>query len=70
VADGGRELTAAAIVAERVDFCPPCGGCRQRLVELAGPDTPIHLGRSGGPRRTLTLAELLPMAFELEAKPR
>jgi homotetrameric cytidine deaminase len=70
VADGERELTAAAIVAERVDFCPPCGGCRQRLVELAGPDTPIHLGRSGGPRRTLTLAELLPMAFELEAKRR
>jgi homotetrameric cytidine deaminase len=69
VADGERKLTAAAIVAERVDFCPPCGGCRQRLAELAGPDTPIHLGRPGGPRRTVTLGELLPMAFELEANP-
>jgi homotetrameric cytidine deaminase len=67
VADGERKLTAAAIVAERVDFCPPCGGCRQRLAELAGPDTRIHLGRPAGPRRTVTLGELLPMAFELEA---
>jgi homotetrameric cytidine deaminase len=70
VADGGRELTAAAIVAERSDFCPPCGGCRQRLAELARPETRIHLGRPAGPRRTVTLAELLPMAFELEPKAR
>ena len=69
VAGGEREIEAAAIVAERVDFCPPCGGCRQRLAELAGPDTPIHLGRPGGPRRTVTLAELLPMAFDLKAEP-
>jgi homotetrameric cytidine deaminase len=69
VSAGGREVVAAAVVAERVDFCPPCGGCRQRLAELAGPDIPIHLGRPGGPRRTATLAELLPMAFELEANP-
>jgi homotetrameric cytidine deaminase len=69
VSAGGREVVAAAVVAERVDFCPPCGGCRQRLAELAGPDTPIHLGRPGGPRRTATLAELLPMAFEVEANP-
>ena len=69
VAAGGRAVVAASVVAEQVDFCPPCGGCRQRLAELAGPDTPVHLGRPGGPRRTVTLAELLPMAFDLEAKP-
>jgi homotetrameric cytidine deaminase len=66
VASGEREVVAAAIVAERVDFCPPCGGCRQRLAELARPETQIHLGRPGGPRRTVSLAELLPMAFDLE----
>jgi cytidine deaminase len=37
------------------------------LSEFAGPDTPVHLGRPGGPRRTLTLGELLPHAFDLEA---
>jgi homotetrameric cytidine deaminase len=66
VAAGEREIAAVAVVAEKVDVCPPCGGCRQRLSEFAGPDTPVHLGRPGGERRTLTLAELLPLSFELD----
>lgn len=70
VTSGEREVVAAAVVAERVDFCPPCGGCRQRLAELAPPETPVHLGRPGGPVRTVTLADLLPMAFDLEPKRR
>jgi homotetrameric cytidine deaminase len=68
VAAGEREITEVAVVAERQNFCPPCGGCRQRLSEFAGPDTPVHLGRPGGPRRTLTMAELLPHAFDVEAQ--
>jgi homotetrameric cytidine deaminase len=67
VAAGETEILEVAVVAEKEDFCPPCGGCRQRLSEFAGPGTPIHLGRPGGPRRTLTLGELLPHAFDLEA---
>jgi homotetrameric cytidine deaminase len=67
VAAGKRRITEVAVVAEKEDFCPPCGGCRQRLSEFAGPETPVHLGRPGGPRRTLTLGELLPHAFDLEA---
>jgi homotetrameric cytidine deaminase len=63
VTAGEREVVAGAIVAERSDLCPPCGGCRQRLSELAGPDTPVHLGRPGGPLRTVTLGELLPLGF-------
>ena len=66
VAAGERRITELAVVAEKEDFCPPCGGCRQRLSEFAGPQTPVHLGRPGGPRRTLTMAELLPYAFDLE----
>ena len=67
VAAGEQRISEVAVVAEKEDFCPPCGGCRQRLSEFAGPDTPVHLGRPGGPRRTLTMAELLPHAFDLEA---
>jgi homotetrameric cytidine deaminase len=66
VAAGEREVSAAAVVAERLEVCPPCGGCRQRLAELARPETPVYLGRPGGPRRTLTVAELLPLSFELK----
>ena len=66
VAAGARTITSVAVVAEREDICPPCGGCRQRLSEFAGPDTPVHLGRPGGPRQTLALRELLPYAFDLD----
>jgi homotetrameric cytidine deaminase len=66
VAAGHKQIAEVAVVAEGMDICPPCGGCRQRLAELAGPDTPIHLGRPGGPRHTTTVGELLPLAFDFE----
>lgn len=66
VAAGEAAITAVAVVAERVQRCPPCGGCRQRLAEFGGPDTPVHLGRPGSPPQTMTLAELLPGAFGRE----
>jgi len=69
VAAGATEITEVAVVAEHRDLCPPCGGCRQRLSEFAQPDTKVHLGRPGGPRRTLTMAELLPLGFGGEALP-
>jgi homotetrameric cytidine deaminase len=65
VTAGETEIAAVAVVAERMDVCPPCGGCRQRLSELARADTPVHLGRPGGPLETTTLGELLPGAFTL-----
>jgi homotetrameric cytidine deaminase len=70
VAAGDDKITAIAVVAETVERCPPCGGCRQRLSEFAGPDTPVYLGRPGGDVLTTTLGELLPLQFgaaELEA---
>jgi homotetrameric cytidine deaminase len=66
VAAGEREIAAVAVVAEKMEFCPPCGGCRQRLSELAPPGALVHLGRPGGDRKTFTVAELLPLSFELE----
>jgi homotetrameric cytidine deaminase len=61
ISAGEREIAGVAVVAERMDVCPPCGGCRQKLAEFAKPDTPVHLGRS----TTTTMGELLPLAFEL-----
>jgi homotetrameric cytidine deaminase len=68
VAAGETAITAVAVVAERVEICSPCGGCRQRLSEFGSVDTPVYLGRpdSGDPLTT-TLGELLPAAFDREA---
>jgi homotetrameric cytidine deaminase len=67
VAAGETAITAVAVVAERLDVCPPCGGCRQRLAEFGGPDTPVHMGRPGTEPHTATLQELLPGSFAREA---
>jgi homotetrameric cytidine deaminase len=67
VAAGDREISAVAVVAEKLDVCPPCGGCRQRLSEFASVDTPVYLGRPGGPLHATTMGELLPLAFDESA---
>jgi len=67
IAAGEREIVEVAIVAEGERLCTPCGGCRQRLAEFAGPALPIHIGSPEGHRQTLTLGELLPHAFDLSA---
>jgi homotetrameric cytidine deaminase len=64
VAAGDREIAAIAVVAEKLDVCPPCGGCRQRLSEFAAASTPVYLGRPGGPLEVTTVGELLPLAFD------
>jgi homotetrameric cytidine deaminase len=67
VAAGETRIAAVAVTAERMEICPPCGGCRQRLSELGGAETPVYLGRPSGPLETTTIGALLPLAFELDA---
>ena len=66
IAAGHSRITEVAVTAERMDICPPCGGCRQRLAEFASADTPVQLGRPDGPHEVTTVGELLPQAFEFD----
>ncbi len=63
VAAGESAITAVAVVAEKVEVCPPCGGCRQRLAEFGSAETPVYLGRPGSAPHATTLGELLPLSF-------
>ena len=65
VAAGERQITEALLVAAGERLCTPCGGCRQRLAEFAGPDLSIHLCDPQGLRRTVSLGDLLPLSFAL-----
>jgi cytidine deaminase len=62
---GETEIAAVAVVAEKMARITPCGGCRQRLKEFAGADTPVHLCDENGVVESVTLGDLLPMAFDL-----
>ena len=65
IAAGERQITEALLVAASERLCTPCGGCRQRLAEFAGPEVPIHLCDPQGLRQTVTLGDLLPLSFTL-----
>jgi homotetrameric cytidine deaminase len=65
VTAGGHRIEEVVVMAD-TELIVPCGGCRQRLSEFAAADTPVHLSGPEGVRRTVTLAELLPLAFDLE----
>lgn len=64
----GRRIASVSVVADRIEgrLTTPCGGCRQRLSEFAGPDTPVHVSDPSGATETFTMRQLLPAAFSLE----
>jgi cytidine deaminase len=60
---GDRRIAEILVISDGEALCTPCGGCRQRIREFAGPTTLIHIAGPEGVRRTFTLAELLPESF-------
>jgi cytidine deaminase len=69
VTAGERDIAEVLTIAEGELLTTCCGGCRQRLAEFAGPDTPVHAAGPEGIRRSFTLAELLPAAFDPQHLP-
>jgi cytidine deaminase len=63
VSAGERRIVEAVVMGRGAELTTPCGGCRQKLREFAGDDLPIHICGPEGLRRTVTLGELLPLAF-------
>lgn len=65
-AAGEREIVEVAVIADSPTPVTPCGGCRQKLAEFAGPDTPVLMATTGGAELRMTVGELLPGAFGLD----
>jgi cytidine deaminase len=63
IAAGGRRIAEVLVLAEGTDPVPPCGGCRQRIIEFADPVTPVILAGPEGERSRTTLGALLPGPF-------
>jgi cytidine deaminase len=62
VASGAREFRLLAVATDADEPTPPCGMCRQALVEFA-PALRIVSCTRGGRREEWSLAELLPHPF-------
>ena len=60
---GERQIIEVLVVGVSADPVTPCGGCRQKIREFAGPDTPVYIAAPGGIQMTLTVDELLPQSF-------
>lgn len=67
ISDGKLKFKAIAIVGgynkEDLDFCAPCGVCRQVMREFCGSGFKIILAKSVGLYKEYTLEELLPESF-------
>ena len=68
VSEGKRDFTAIAIVGGKaegeLEFCSPCGVCRQALVEFCDPKKfVVYLGTSDMDYKGYLLEELLPYSF-------
>lgn len=63
VAAGETRIVSAFVIADSPEPVSPCGGCRQKLAEFAGPDTPVTLATIGGKTLQTTVGALLPGAF-------
>ena len=67
VSEGERRFAMLAVAGGKAGQVggafPPCGVCRQVLAEFCPPDFPILLAQGAGEYTSVTLRELLPLAF-------
>ena len=69
VSDGVYEFSAIAIVggaedAKELDYCAPCGVCRQVMMEFCNPKTfEVIVAKSPEEYKVMTLEEMLPLGF-------
>ena len=63
VAAGETEIVEAYVIADSPHPVPPCGGCRQKLMEFAKGGVKVTLATVDGQEFVTTVADLLPGAF-------
>lgn len=63
VAAGGRAIAELLVLGPSPGLVTPCGACRQRIREFAGPAVLVHVADAEGIRAAFTLGTLLPESF-------
>lgn len=65
ISNGCRDFKAIVIVGDTDSYLPPCGACRQVLLEF-GEDLLVIMAKSDGSYIEKNLKDLIPFAFRLE----
>lgn len=63
ILEGERKFKAIAIAGDSEDYLPPCGACRQVLLELCGKNIDVHLVNNKNEIKSFKLNELIPFSF-------
>lgn len=65
ISEGGeKKISDIVVMANKVDVCPPCGVCRQRLLEFATPNLQVYLcDKEGAVKKIFALTYLIPEPF-------
>ena len=63
VAAGQTSFAEVEVIADSPVPVTPCGGCRQKLFEFAGPNATIIMATTSGEQSTMAVSDLLPGAF-------
>jgi cytidine deaminase len=63
ISEGEQDIQMIAVIADGDKPVPPCGICRQVMIELA-PQALVVMSNLEGKRERRTVQELLPSAFE------
>ncbi len=66
VSEGAKQIKAVAIVADTDAPVPPCGACRQVILEFATKECKIVMANLQGKKMIKTIDELLPYSFTSE----
>ena len=66
VAGGDTQIAEIAVIADSPKPVSPCGGCRQKIAEFAGPDVEVTLATMDGVVHETTVADLLPGSFDAD----
>lgn len=69
VTAGEQHIKSMVVLAGSNTLCSPCGACRQRIHEFSNPNTMIHLCNKDSVLQSITINELLPLAFNFDFKP-
>lgn len=64
ISEGVHQFSSLVIVADTQTPIPPCGACRQVILEICGADIQVIMTNLRGDTHTLTAGQLLPAPFD------